>query len=235
MVCKLLDQYELPSAFNLMQQPPGKKPWRHRVKRAILKFWHGKLSEDAAQKSSLQYMSPQSCKPGQVHPIWNCGSDPIQATMATVKARLLVQRYPLSGLKCAGKGYKQHCPLCNGPPESLAHFLLECPPLEQSRDVHLQRLLQELSSQGFSSSKLDTETLLRLIMEPSSLVKKSAVLESISRRLCFALHNERSVIVGTGTPAVAASRAARVGVGGKLKPKTVTPKSGLPATEAEDT
>ena len=54
-------------------------------------------------KKSLMYLNLDACAMGFSHPVWICSPDPMQAVIAATKVQLLVERYPLTRHKCAGK------------------------------------------------------------------------------------------------------------------------------------
>ena len=65
------------------------------VKQAVTGEWTQRLQEDAAEMSSLQFLNISCCEIGHVHPVWE-DLDTITIDKATVKAQLLVGRYPLA-------------------------------------------------------------------------------------------------------------------------------------------
>ena len=199
-VRELLHLYKLPSAYDLMEAIPTKYRWKKMVKSNINAHWLKTLKEEADCKKTLCYINQNSCKIGQVHPIWQCGPDPIQTTMATTKARLLVQRYALAGTHCAGKNRKEHCPLCQGPPETLLHFIIECPYLEDCRQPYLKKIKQTMPTT--EENPPSNEELLQTILDPSAIPNSN--LEEITRRMCFSLHNKRCVTLGGTSPFVIA-------------------------------
>jgi hypothetical protein len=129
---ELLYQYNIPSAFQLVENPPQKQHWKKIIKNAIGVYWQ----EDSINIRSLSMVNLQDCQYGKVHLAWKCGDDPLQVVLASTKVKLMVQRYPLSSTHCAVKHQSKHCPICNGPPESMTHFILECPQLEKTRKPH---------------------------------------------------------------------------------------------------
>jgi hypothetical protein len=103
LVKEILAMYGLPPASSLVNHPRPKAVWKRLVKAAVWGYWEKKLKQEAIVKRSLDYIELDSCRFGHVHPVWQCGSDPIQAYMAAPKAQLLTQRYPLTGLVCWSK------------------------------------------------------------------------------------------------------------------------------------
>ena len=94
--------YKLPSPFALTDKPPEKRRWKETVKTKIQKYWQQKIKEDAGKKSSMKFLNLEACMPDMVHPVWRCGTDPLQVTIAVTKARLLIKRYPLGSSHSAG-------------------------------------------------------------------------------------------------------------------------------------
>ena len=62
MVKTLLELYELPSVYDLLQSPPGKYSWKNLVKNTVNRYWNLKLQDDARQKSSLKFLDIDSLK-----------------------------------------------------------------------------------------------------------------------------------------------------------------------------
>jgi len=90
--------------------------------------------------SSLKYLNLESCSPGNLHDVWLHNSDSLDAHRATVKARLLVKRYPLGASSYAGKKKQDRCELCHEKEETTEHLLVECKSLEKKRRSHIKKL-----------------------------------------------------------------------------------------------
>ena len=67
---------------------------------------------------TLEFLNIDDCQPGVIQDVWNHNSDPLEARIATVKTRLLVQRYPLGYSYYACKN-KMYSVLCAGDEETL--------------------------------------------------------------------------------------------------------------------
>ena len=199
MLRNLLYQYHLPSAHNLVASTPSKQFWKITVRSAILRHWEDKMKEDAAEMSSLSYLNLSKCQFGRPHPVWENISSPTEVRMATVKAKLLVQRYPLTSLRCAGNRYNTPCPLCHGPVETIPHFLRHCCTLDKVRAPYTRKLQAALDGAALQSPEEDSDTLFtKMVLDPSWFSDDPA-LEDLTRRMCYALHNERAVLVGART------------------------------------
>ena len=227
---KVLHQYSLPLALQLSTTPPAKDKWKSTVKVAVTEYWEDRLKREATGMKSLKHLNLDMCAIGYSHPVWKTGPDPIQATMATVKAAMLVGRYPLSGHKCAGKRQLPSCPQCNLEPETIQHFLLKCPAYQDIRSAYIPRLEQDLS---ISMSAFTDDQTVSIILDPSHITADEDLgvqAETTSRRMCYAMHNRRAVTEGRGSMYQWASKRARVkGINktkSKLqnsKPKSVKP------------
>ena len=92
-VRKLLYQYNLSSAFDILENPPSKESWKAKVQYEVKKYryWLEKLKEEAKTYKTLKYLNVNACSFDNVHPLWKIGNDPHQVDQATVKAKLLVQ------------------------------------------------------------------------------------------------------------------------------------------------
>ena len=93
---KTLNMYDLPSAYELLENPPTKEKWKCLLKEQI----HGSVEEswrnDIASKSSGKYLNPESVKVGKVHQIYSSvTSNTLDVRRAEVKARLLTGTYTL--------------------------------------------------------------------------------------------------------------------------------------------
>jgi hypothetical protein len=195
-VQRLLLHYKLPSIIEILENPPGKTHWSSLVRNTVISYWEGQLKDEANQMSSLHHLSLDNCTLRRVHPVWRLGiNSGIEVAKATVKVRLLVQRYPLYSSRTSGKCYGQPCPLCQKPNEDLEHFLLECKPLDDRRYPTLTHIKQIVN--GFNTDT--TFSLVQAILDcgPSTVCESMrAELERLTRHLCYQLHLRRSTILG---------------------------------------
>ena len=220
---QILCKYELPVALQLVEHSPTKVDWKCTVKKAISSYWGKTLREEAANKSSLKNLNLVTCCIGQSHPVWMCGTDPLQAIMANTKAVMLVGRYPVTGQRCAGKHMLPVCPLCSTEQETLTHFLVRCPILQGHREPFLVKL-KMLMPDHFSQASDDD--LAQQILDPSHLTSDEALLgdvEDITRRMCFKLHNHRAIALGIGSMNSKALRRIRGGKGCRVANKRNKP------------
>ena len=195
----ILHQYNLPLALELAGNPPSKEQWKGTVKEAIKDYWDYTLKEEARAKKTLRFLNIDICSTRYCHPVWETGTDPLQSYMATVKAMLLVDRYPLTGLKCAGKKQLELCPHCKREPENLQHFLLYCPLYNNQRTKYLSTLQEQLPHINLNNMCDDDKV--KVILDPSHFALTDEDLESAertTRRMCFSLHNTRANEDGTG-------------------------------------
>mgnify|MGYP001821068751 FL=1 len=193
-VRKLLWKYQLPSAYHLVDSHPSKEAWKKEVLTAVHNHWLSKLRQEAGEFKTLKFLNVNACTVGKVHPVWAVNTDPQQVELATVKTKLLVQRYPLYGLSCAGKNKSNICPLCNGDAETLPHFLLYCPTLEE----HRTPLLSKITNLLLLCGPLNEDVWMQIILDASGMGLDEAtfkMIEITTRKLCFVLHHERAIFL----------------------------------------
>jgi hypothetical protein len=200
-VRSILRKYQLPSALDLLTDTPDKLAWKKLVKTTVLSQWTESLAEDAKTYTSLKFLNLDDFSLNSVHPIWRYNLyNALAVQKAGIKARLLVQRYPLSTSSFAGKKKRELCPICSEAPETLTHFLLHCPKLSVNRLPYLSRLLNSCRSQMLDVSP---ESLIHLILDPSNFLDPKHKLlpwfEEITRNLCFNLHHKRSQYLNGGS------------------------------------
>lgn len=191
-VKQLLRKYQLPSAYNVVLHPPKKKMWKRMIEKAVMSTWTTELQEEAMEKSTLEFLNVGACKLGQVHPVWMDISCPLDVQKASVKAQLLVKRYPLATSHTAGKKKKEVCPLCGDEDETTTHFLLHCTTLATARQPYLRRILYICKQY---SIEVSTENITKLILDSSYLPEEDG-LEKLTRNMTFKLHCTRSMMLG---------------------------------------
>jgi hypothetical protein len=206
---QLLAHYELPPLRNILQDPPGKGYWKRLTRQAVLSVWENKLKEEAKSMSTLSHLAIDSCKIGKTHRVWQLeGRSILEVTKATVKAKLLVSRYPLHSSRTSGSRYGQNCPLCQAEKETITHFLLDCPVLEAERRPLLEEICSTVKDQEITGNP---ESMSQILLDCGDLIKDEIVakhVEDLSRRLCFLLHHKRSVATGYGSSYSRVSRRA---------------------------
>ena len=202
-----LDKYQLPSAYNIFNYPRPKEEWKRVTKSAVYSHWEKRLKEEAATKSSLQYLHLPSCSIGTPHPVYqHLPTDPLQVVMASVKTKLMTSRYPLSATKCAGKKQSSLCPICGTEPENLHHFLYWCNAARSHQLVKkLTSILQQeniIYPQLTRHSPQSQEWYTQLILDPTAITQEQNTLtklEAASRNIIFHLHHHRATSTGGGS------------------------------------
>ncbi len=195
-VNKLLKRYHLPSAFALLKKQPTKDVWKNEVKKKVLSAWEDDLIKEAREKSTLDLLNLEVCGLQHPHPAWQLGAANIATVMkATIRVKLLTQRYPLFYSKTSGQNYGKNCPLCQEAPETMHHFLLTCKTLEGTRAPFIQRLRQLLAP---ISMPQDETMCIKLLLDPSHYIDLENLhpYEQLSRDLCYHLHHERTINMG---------------------------------------
>ena len=193
---QLLRRYHLPSAYDITANPPPKKVWKDMVKRAVLDEWTADLQEQASLMPTLQHLNINQCSLTKTHPIWHDLSSEHHVMKATVKALLLVSRYPLSTSHTAGATILPECPMCEKEPEDTTHFVLGCEATMQARRPYLQRILTICREQGLS---IDPQDLVAIILDSTWLRTPTPRFEEVCRNMLFKLHTIRAKFLGGGT------------------------------------
>ncbi|KAK3088117.1 hypothetical protein FSP39_014918 [Pinctada imbricata] len=200
-VRKTFQKYNLPSAYELINNTPSKEQWKAMVKEATNKYYKNNITEELKRKSTLKHLSVQENPLDEPHAIYKyVGSNPHEAEKAAIKPRLLTGTYTLQANR---HKYNQHevdatCEMCKHEAEDREHFILHCTTLSEAREKHLPKLLELVPE--ITGRK---EDLLQLILDSthenllyleescrkSKLVPK---IEQISRNLLYELHINRT-------------------------------------------
>jgi len=196
-VRRVLSKYNLPSAYKLLLSPPEKSTWKSQVTKTVASHWLDELCLQAASMKTLSFVNLENIAYGCVAEVWMHSTDPVDARMATIKTRLLVQRYPLGYSYSAGAKRTLKCALCEGEVESVEHFLLVCPSLAKSRKRYLDKLTY-LAAKHQVSMPNDNDGIVRFILTPALYVNSGVapLIEQASRRLVYRLHCTRSSLLG---------------------------------------
>ena len=141
MVKKLLRTYNLPSAYSLLENTPNNRQWKKTLHGAVWNHWEKEFKEEANTMSTMEFLNVDACQVGKLHPVWKNTVSQLDILKATVKAQLLIKRYPLSTSRTAGKKWSDTCPLCGSEPETTAHFLLRYSKLSNIRQQYLPKVM----------------------------------------------------------------------------------------------
>ena len=177
---------------------PRKQFWSKLVKNAILGYWTNMLRDEAQRMSTLIYLKLDATTLGSPHSIWKELHNKPDIRKASIKAKLLVQRYPLSGSHTAGEGRTPKCTLCNLEEEATTHFLLYCPTLHQARQLYLPRILDVIRRYRVD---VDPVNIVAILLDANNLpanVPSSdlASCKTLCTDLVYKLHNNRSILLG---------------------------------------
>ena len=190
---RIIREYNLPCPESLITNPPTKIQWKKTITRAIHDKWTEKLKEEAATKSSLAYLNVKRCSTSKMHPVWLKLESTLDVRKASVKAKLLVQRYPLATSRTAGPHRTDVCPLCKKDPETMTHFLLHCPVSNGVRGPYIHRILNTCRNYRIP---IDEDSLTRIILDSNYLPMEDLDHEATCRNLTYKLHNLRTIYLG---------------------------------------
>ena len=206
-VSNILSKYNLPSIYDLLENPVSKLKWRETVKSAVSRFWEAEIKKDGMQKSTLKHLSFDNFRIGKPHFIWESASlDTLQVKKAGVKANLLTGTYKLQATvsKYQGGTVSARCRMCNSEEENLQHFLLDCSSLTETREkfiASIYQILEKLELAVFF--KTNKCYFLQLVLDSTHPMlplrvqnqETGALLEATTRSLCYALHCKRSALL----------------------------------------
>ena len=218
-VRKLLHKFKLPSAYELLENPPSKEIWKQSVKKAINCYYEKALVQEVIHQSSMKFLNISSCSLSKCHPVWNTIKPSSRdVTRGMLKAKLLTGTYNLEGKRAKFKNVSNSglCPLCQKDVETREHFIAICPMLTETREKYLKEfksaLLKCHSIIATNAIFSSTITLTKAVLDPSFCsydTDHNIQLEEITRRLCYALHCRRSCLIlppdSTRVPASAAA------------------------------
>ena len=188
MVRKLLRTYGLASAYTLLENTPSKRQWKKVLDVAIWSHWQQILKEEANTMPTMEFLNADGCEAGKLHPVWRNTTSQLDILKATVKAQLLVKRYPLSTSRTAGKKWSNTCPLCEKEPETTAHFLLRCNELNNIRQQYLPKITTDYD--------LPPDDIVKLILDSSYITENLPGHESLCRNFTYKLHHKRTTLLG---------------------------------------
>ena len=123
---------------------------------------------------------------GKLHPVWRNTTSQLDILKATVKAQLLVKRYPLSTSRTAGKKWSNICPLCEVEPETTAHFLLQCSKLSNIRQQYLPNIKGDYDQ--------PPDDIVKIILDASCIIENPTTHETLCRNYTYKLHHKRSTL-----------------------------------------
>ena len=194
----ILAKYNLPSAYSLVRSKPCKLKWKNQVNTAVSEIWMEELKSKAREMKTLEYLDTAKCTSGSIHSVWLHNSDPLAAHMATIKARIIVQRYPLGYSYYAGAGKQTKCVLCSETEETIEHFLLRCPAMENVRGKCIQKIFKYLGENNVQDIEEGSD-LLRFILMTSSTISDKLLprCEELTRQLVYSLHCKRAGLLGS--------------------------------------
>ena len=208
-VRRILHEYGLPSAYDVMENPPSKHQWKSMIDKAVNDYWRNYWKTEMDSKPSLKYLTLQNKPTKEPHPLWKSVQKNTRAVTKThIKAKLITGTYTLQAHrnKFNQQAVSPTCLLCKQHPEDREHFLLHCSTLKTVREKHLKTLKHLLATavnptaanHVFDSSEVlmkclmdcNHDDVLTILGNISDIVID---IEEISRNLIFELHNLRAV------------------------------------------
>ena len=201
-VRKILGLYNLPSIFELFNNPPSKNEWKRRMNNAVNNTIEANWDMDIKNKTSLKYINKDSLKVGKCHHVWSTVRNSIyDSRRAQLKCRLLTGTYILQGNRAAFNQYQVNptCRLCSVAPENRQHFISECLFLNPERSDYIEKLLKNPALRFIPRLQIyDPEFLTQLTLDASAVLLKEqfdidtwGLLELQTREYIHKIHHRR--------------------------------------------
>lgn len=70
-VAHILEKYQLPCPYEIMQNPPSKNIWKSIVKEAVNNYWYEKYCAEKVTNTTMRHLEIQQEPIGTPHNIWN--------------------------------------------------------------------------------------------------------------------------------------------------------------------
>ena len=198
-VRKILVKYDLPSCWDLLDNPMKKERWRRLVNKKVNGYWSLRMRQNAELYPSLKYLSTDEYWPGRKHPLIQQVNGPRDIPRVSTRLKLVTGSYVTQSSRIAFNQapIDPTCMLCGQDLETIEHVIIECTALQHVRRPILEAFCGECET--FLPQSEVQENLVQLVLDPSRflLVKKRSqhnLLETLNRqskRLCQALHLER--------------------------------------------
>ena len=201
-VKSLLVQYNLPSAYDILANPPSKFQWKATLKRQIVSTAKDTLLSDARRKVSLKYLNIEGFKQGYMHPsLASVANSPRDIIRSGVKVRFLLGQYRLLADIAKQSGGSPTCKLCASGPEDLYHIVFYCPKLNDLLPDFIRRASEAVPLPAlWRCIPGNVELTLQLLIDCSRLEYFSNMdsvytIESLTRTYFYAIHCRRSVVM----------------------------------------
>ena len=175
-VRKIIGLYNLPSIFELFNNPPSKNEWKKIMNNAVNSTIEANWDMDIKNKTSLKYINKDSLKVGKCHHVWSTVRNSIyDSRRAQLKCRLLTGTYILQGNRAGFNQYQVNptCRLCSVAPENRQHFISECSFLNPERSDYIEKLLRNPALRFIPRPQIyDPENLTQLTLDASAVLVK---------------------------------------------------------------
>ncbi len=125
----LLQKYDLPDAFEIMQRTPSKSSWKKMLDDSVDKHLAEEWNQNLQNKSSTSYLQIPTKPTQETHQVWKTVPNNTRSTKkANIKVKILTGTYTLQSNRAR---YNQHsvpatCPYCKLGDEDRLHLLLQC-------------------------------------------------------------------------------------------------------------
>ena len=171
----VLDLYDIPSVYSLLQQDISKPQWKKLLNSSINLFLEASWKEEVENKTSLKYLKPDKLKVGKFHQVWGTvRSNILDNKRAQLKCKLLTGTYILQGNRAAFNQYTVDptCKLCWEAPEIRQHFISECSTFDSERQDFVGKLQNnQLLLDQVENCLHNPELLTQLVLDASAIAR----------------------------------------------------------------
>ena len=166
------------------------------IKKTIREHHSTIIKTDAANKSTLKFMTLTDQPLREPHPAWLCiDCNRAETRKAVIKVKILTGCYILQSNRAAFNQYTVNdtCPLCQSEPEDRTHFILRCKALSDIRSKYLHDVTRLISDYH----QMDPNTQCIAILNSNSSQGNRVNLEAAARQFLYSLHCKRQKILNT--------------------------------------
>ncbi len=154
-------------------------------------LWTSQLQQEASTKTSLQFLNLADCSTRSPHACWaSIGASAGEVQRANTKIKFTVGTYWT--MSNAHKIFKCDpiCWLCYKEPETVSHIVLVCPTLHEPRSRFVPELRSVVEEHNIPWT---ADNILQAALDATKFSQIPSTsypsIESISVRLCFAVHS----------------------------------------------
>ncbi|MES9880670.1 MAG: reverse transcriptase domain-containing protein [Sedimenticola sp.] len=196
---QLLCQYDLPGAYDLLDDPPCKLEWKKTIRNNIRQKVYEEVRAELGVKTSGRFIGTANYLLGEPHQVWNTVDYSVaDVRKSNVKAKLLTGSMTLQAnlSRFNQYGVSPTCLMCGENPEDRKHLILECGTLKSVRKPYIDQITNIIKEPCTREQLLQCTLDSSANAEEMNLSKSECTeIERISRNLCFDLYARRCTLL----------------------------------------